>query len=118
MRLVFTIFFVGFSVFGTFTYSGTLLQEITGSNLLVVGLILSLFGLGTVFGGRIAPKLKKHLKNKFLILAGSLGFSSLLTLGTVNQLFLLCLSLFGFALAFIFMQSTLISTAQEKLPKL
>lgn len=118
MRLVITIFFVGFSVFGTFTYSAILLQEITDFNLLIVGLILSLFGLGTVFGGRIAPKLKKRLKNKFLVLAGSIGALSLFILGRVDNLLLLCLSIFGFGLAFIFMQSTLISTAQEKLPKL
>ena len=59
MRLVITIFFVGVSVFGTFTYSGKLLQEITGYTVLTVGLILSFFGVGTVIGGRIAPKIKK-----------------------------------------------------------
>lgn len=117
MRLVITVFFVGFSVFGTFTYSATLLQELTGFNLLIVGLILSLFGLGTVFGGRVAPKLKIRLGNKFLILAASIGFVSLLILGNTDQILLLCLSLFGFGLAFIFMQTTLIATAQAKLPK-
>lgn len=53
MRLVITIFFVGFSVFGSFTYSGKLLQEITGYNLMIVGLVLSLFGIGTVVGGAV-----------------------------------------------------------------
>ena len=46
MRLVFTIFFVGFAVFGSFTYSGKLLQQITGLPVLQVGLILSFFGIG------------------------------------------------------------------------
>jgi predicted MFS family arabinose efflux permease len=48
MRIVLTIFFVGFCVFGTFTYSGKLLQAITGYQVLSIGLILSLFGVGTV----------------------------------------------------------------------
>ena len=62
MRLVLVIFFVGFSVFGSFTYSGKLLQTLTGFSVLQVGLILSFFGIGTVIGGRIAPKVKKEIK--------------------------------------------------------
>jgi predicted MFS family arabinose efflux permease len=118
MRLVITVFFVGFSVFGSFTYSGKLLQEITGYNILVVGLILSLFGIGTVIGGRIAPKLKSKLKDGFLVSAGVIGGISLFMLSAIENVWVLCLSLFGFGLAFIFLQSTLISTAQEKLPKM
>ena len=118
MRLVITIFFVGFSVFGSFTYSGKLLQELTGYNLMIVGLILSLFGIGTVAGGRIAPKLRQKLKNGFLVFAGILGGISLYTLSSVTTVWILGLALFGFGVAFIFLQSTLISTAQEKLPKM
>lgn len=118
MRLVITIFFVGFSVFGSFTYSGKLLQELTGYNLMIVGLILSLFGIGTVVGGRIAPKLKQLLKHGFLVSAGVIGGMSLFALSAYSNVYILGLSLFGFGVAFIFLQSTLISTAQEKLPKM
>ncbi|MDK2866792.1 MAG: hypothetical protein PWP51_783 [Clostridiales bacterium] len=116
MRLVFTIFFVGFSIFGSFTYTGQLVQQLTGYNLLIVGIILSFFGIGTVVGGRIAPKLKQRLKGNFLILAGVIGGLSLYLLSTVHQTAFIMLSLFGFGVAFIFLQSTLIATAQEKLP--
>jgi predicted MFS family arabinose efflux permease len=118
MRLVITIFFVGFSVFGTFTYSGKLVQEITGFNLLLVGLLLSLFGIGTVIGGRIAPRLKVKLENRFLAFAGIVGFISLWLLSHTGQTVLLALGLLGFGFAFIFLQSTLVATAQEKLPKM
>ncbi len=118
MRLVTTIFFVGFSVFGTFTYSGRLIQEITGFNLLIVGLILSLFGVGTVIGGRVAPKLKNKLQSNFLVLAGAIGFISLWLLSNTELISLLALGLFGFGISFIFLQSTLIATAQEKLPSM
>lgn len=118
MRLVITVFFVGFSVFGSFTYSGKLVKEVTGFNLLLVGLILSLFGIGTVVGGRIAPKMRNKLKNGFLVFAGVLGCISLLTVSFVSSPVLIGVSLFGFGIAFIFLQSTLISTAQEKLPKM
>ncbi|MDO9493198.1 MFS transporter [Acetobacterium sp.] len=117
MRLVITIFFVGFSVFGSFTYSGKLIQTVTGYNLLVVGLILSLFGVGTVVGGRIAPALRKKLKNGFLVSAGVIGGISLLSMAFFTNAWLLSLALFGFGIAFIFLQSTLITTVQEKLPK-
>jgi len=118
MRLVITVFFVGFSVFGSFTYSGKLLQELTGYNIFIVGLILSLFGVGTVIGGRIAPYSKKVLKHSFLVSAGIIGGISLFILSAYTNLLILGLGLFGFGVAFIFLQSTLISTAQEKLPKM
>ncbi|HEY5557064.1 MFS transporter [Acetobacterium sp.] len=118
MRLVIIIFFVGFSVFGSFTYSGKLLQEVTGYNILIVGLILSLFGVGTVVGGRIAPKMKKILRHGFLVSAGVIGGISLFALSAYQNIWILSLGLLGFGIAFIFLQSTLITAAQEKLPKM
>ncbi len=118
MRLVTLIFFVGLTVFGSFTYSGKLLQQISGFSVLQVGLILSFFGLGTVLGGRIAPILKKIMKHGFLISAGIIGFIGLFTLSKYTNVILLSSGLFLFGVAFIFLQSTLVSTAQEKLPKM
>jgi predicted MFS family arabinose efflux permease len=118
IRLVIVIFFVGFTVFGSFTYSGKLMQELTGFTVLQVGLILSFFGLGTVFGGRIAPRMRKLLKRGFLISAGMMGFAGLYILSSSSNIALLCLGLFVFGIAFIFLQTTLVSTAQAKLPKM
>jgi predicted MFS family arabinose efflux permease len=94
-----------------------LIQTATGHNLFVVGLILSLFGVGTVVGGRIAPGLRKKLKSGFLVSAGVIGGVSLLSMAVSTNAWLLSLALFGFGVAFIFLQSTLITTVQEKLPK-
>jgi len=116
MSLVLTVFFVGFTVFGSFTYSGQLVQEITGFNIFIVGLILSLFGIGTVLGGKIAPSLRKIMKNNFLVVAGVLGFIALSILGYSLNIYLLGISFLAFGISFIFLQSTLISIAQEKLP--
>jgi predicted MFS family arabinose efflux permease len=116
MILASMVFFVGFSVFGSFTYTGKLIQELTGYNILVVGLILSLFGVGAVLGGRIAPKLKKTLKSWFLVSAGVIGGLSLFSLSASRNIWVLAPALFGFGIAFIFLQSTLISAAQDKLP--
>lgn len=118
MRIVSTVLLLGFSVFGSFTYSGTLIKEVSGYNILIVGLILSLFGVGTVIGGRIAPKLKMRIGTKFLALAGVIGSLALFILSATENIFLLGIALFAFGAAFISLQSTLISTAQEKLPKM
>ena len=118
MRLVLTIFFVGFSVFGTFTYSGKLMQEITGYEVLSVGLILSLFGVGTVLGGRIAPKIREKTGALYFIISGVIGFLALYTLSASHKIFVLSVGLFFFGVAFIFLQSTLVSAAQEILPRI
>jgi predicted MFS family arabinose efflux permease len=115
MRLVTLLFFVGFSVLGSFTFSGILLKETTGLNTLFIGLILSLFGIGTVLGGRIAPAVRSKMKGGFLVFAGMLGSFSLYSLAVSEIVFIQALSLLFFGIAFIFLQSTLIATAQEKL---
>lgn len=118
VSVVGTIMLIGYSVFGSFTYSGKLVESRTGYNVFYVGLILTLFGVATVVGGRIAPKLRLKLKNKFLLLAGLLGSISLLMISYVSNPVLIGISLFGFGLAFVSLQSTLVSTAQETMPKL
>lgn len=117
MRVVLTIFFIGFSVFGTFTYSGKLLQEITGYQVLGVGLILSLFGVGTVLGGRIAPKIKQKTGTLYFILAGVMGFLTLYALSASKNILILSLGLFFFGVSFIFLQPTLVAAAQGIMPR-
>lgn len=118
IKVVSIIFLIGFSVFGSFTYSGKFIQERTGNNILIVGLILTIFGLATVIGGRKAAIIRKKLDNKFLIFAGILGGTSLTIMSFAYSTLLISISLFGFGLAFVFLQSTLVTTAQELMPKL
>jgi predicted MFS family arabinose efflux permease len=118
MKVVSTIFFVGFSVFGSFTYSGKFVQERTGYNILIVGLILTVFGLATVLGGRKAGVLRGKMGNKFLLFAGVLGCISLGLLSISNTAPIMIISFLGFGLSFVFLQSTLVTTAQARMPKL
>ncbi len=117
MRLVLTIFLVGYGVFGSFTYSGKLIQGITGYTVLGVGLILSLFGVGTVLGGRVAPKVKQKLDSKYFFVTGIMGAAALLALALSKNIFVLAVGLFFFGVAFIFFQSTLVATVQSILPR-
>ncbi|MDC7219469.1 MAG: MFS transporter [Spirochaetales bacterium] len=116
MRLVSLLFLVGFSILGSFTYGGVLITSTADLNIMQVGLILSLFGAGTVIGGRTAPRIRIKLKNGFLIMAGLLGALSLASLATFDSLIIRSFAFLGFGMAFMFLQSTLITTAQEKMP--
>ncbi|WP_035166012.1 MFS transporter [Caloramator sp. ALD01] len=118
IAVVSTIMLVGFSVFGSFTYTGKLVQSKTGYNILIVGIVLTSFGIATVIGGRIAPKLRAKLQNKFLLVLGLTGSVSLYLLSAANSTALIVVALFGFGLAFVSLQSTLVSTAQETMPTL
>jgi predicted MFS family arabinose efflux permease len=118
VRLTFMIFLVGFSVFGSFTYAGILVQRATGFNVFIVGLILSVFGVGTVAGGRLAPVLKKTTGRAFLAIAGLIGCGSLILLSTGLNLPFISMGLLGFGVAFILMQSTLVATILEKHPEI
>lgn len=115
-RTVGIIFLVGFAVLGSFTYSGQLVQGRTQYNILFVGLLLTVFGLGTLFGARIAPRIREKLRSRFLICTGVLGLVSLIGMGLAPSAVLQGISLFGFGITFILFQSTLVARAQECLP--
>ena len=94
LRLAILLFFMGFTVFGTFTYIGISLMDKTGYSILVVGFMLASYGIGTVFGGRIASHLKQKLGRAFLMIAGIIGFLSLILLESTSSVPLIVLSLF------------------------
>lgn len=81
LKTVGIIFLVGSSVFGSFTYAGKFVQIRTGYNILLVGLILTFFGLATVAGGRKTGVLREKLGNKLLLFAGILGCASWALMG-------------------------------------
>jgi predicted MFS family arabinose efflux permease len=109
---------LGFSVFGSFTYSGILLQRTTSFNTLTVGLILSSFGLGTVVGGRVAPRLRSLTGNVFFLLIGGLGFLSLAAMAWGRSPAYVGLGLFGLGVVFICIHSTLMMVIQDKLSEI
>jgi len=116
-RTVALLSLVGFAVFGSFTYLGDYLVVQTGYNILSVGLILTLFGLAAFTGGRRAGTLRKKFGSKILLIAGIIGLISLLVVGYWLGLYLVLPALFGFGLAFVILQVTIITTAQQYLPE-
>ena len=118
IKVISIMLLIGFGVLGSFAYTGKLVEHKTGFNILFIGLLLSLYGLGTLIGGRNAGTIRQKLENKFLVFAGTLGCISLLTLAYSEAILLLGLALMGFGISFIFLQSTLVTTAQGLIPKL
>ena len=118
LAVVGTIFFVGFAVFGTFSFSGHYVETVTGLPIILIGLILTSFGIGTVVGGRKAGEIRKVLGRFFLPAAGFLGAAGLLSLAAFRHVGVLVPALFAFGLAFVFLQSTLVMAAQNRLPAL
>jgi len=116
-RTVALLSLVGFAVFGSFTYLGDYIVEQTGYSILYVGLILTLFGLAAFIGGRRAGTLKKKVGNKILLMAGILGLISLLTISFWLGIYYVLPALFGFGLAFVILQVTIIMTSQQYLPE-
>jgi predicted MFS family arabinose efflux permease len=117
LKTVSIIFLMGSSVFGSFMYAGKFVETRTGYNILLVGLILTFFGLATVVGGRKTGALRQKLGNRLLLLAGILGSASWALMEAWNSPVLLSLSLAGFGLGFIMIQPILIATAQQLMPK-
>lgn len=118
IKVVSTIFLIGFSVFGTFTYSGKYVQTNTGYGILGVGLILSLFGVATVVGARNVTRLRQHFNNRYVPCAAVLGCISLSSLPLLRSPILISVALFGFGFAFISIHSTLVTTAQNLMPSM
>ncbi len=107
---------VGFAVFGSFTYAGKYIQTQTGHGLLVVGSLMSLFGISAFLGGRYAGTLKQKIGNKLPLIAGLLGAFSWTIIVLKPTMLVLSIGLIGYGLAFVFLQSTLVSSAQQLMP--
>ncbi|TVQ24500.1 MAG: MFS transporter [Spirochaetaceae bacterium] len=116
--IVGTIFFVGFAVFGSFSYGGHYVEELTGLPLILVGLVVTAFGLGAVAGSRVIPRLRGKLGGAFLPTMGIIGSASLGSLVLTASVPVMVAGFFGFGLAFVSLQSTLIMAAQMRLPQL
>ena len=117
LKTVSLLFLIGFAVFGSFTYLGDFFIEMTGFNILQVGLILTLFGLAAFFGGRNVGNLRQLLGPKLFLVAGLVGLLSWVPLGFWPGLVFAIPALIGFGLAFVILQSTTLITAQKQLPK-
>jgi len=108
---------VGFSVIGSFVFTGIVVQRISGLGVLGIGLVLSAFGVGALIGGRATPLLRRHLGRSFFVWAAALGGLSLGLLSATGSVAIVIAALVLFGAAFVAWQSTLVFTVQSLLPK-
>lgn len=116
--VVFNLFFVGFAVLGSFAYTGMMFSERTGLNTLVVGLLLSSFGVGTVLGSKVAPIYKARFPQNFILASGLTGFVAYMFFSLVGNVIVMMLGLLLFGMSFIIIQSTIVANAQGRLPSM
>jgi predicted MFS family arabinose efflux permease len=117
IRTVSILFLIGASVFGSFSYAAKHVSVTTGESILIVGLILSFFGLATASGGRYAGRLKQRVGNRMLLYAGIFGCALWAAMGLWQNWAMLSLSLFGFGFAWVLIQPILANTAQQLMPR-
>jgi predicted MFS family arabinose efflux permease len=117
VAIIGVIFLMGYSVFGTFTFMGEYINQSYDMSILSVGLILTAFGLGTVIGAKIAPKIKAKLKNNYITIMALLGSISLLLLFLFNLIVIILIALILFGVSFISLQSILVMNAQNTIPQ-
>lgn len=113
LKTIGLLFFLGYATLGTFPFLGGYLKGTTDLSLIPIGLILAAYGAGTMFGGRIAGGMKKALGASFFPIAGIVGGAGLIIFrisSSVPALAAAGLLLTG--LAFVFLQSSIVASAQ------
>ncbi|MCK8817566.1 MFS transporter [Natroniella sulfidigena] len=108
-----SIFFVGYAVFGTFSYLGSYLDDSFQYPVLTIGLILTGFGIASVIGGRRSGNIKEKMGFKIIFLGAIIASLSIVLFSYATNTWLFFLSMAGFGLGFVFLQSTLVTTAQQ-----
>jgi predicted MFS family arabinose efflux permease len=111
------IFIEGTFTLGAFSYFGTVLRERDGFSYTAIGLIISLFGLTSVFTGRVIGQLSRRYGESRMILFGGAGAAvcyGLTTLQPAVVFFPLAMALLG--IAWIIMHTTLQTRATEIAP--
>jgi len=114
---VLIISLVGMAVLGTFTYMGKFIEQKTGYSILIVGLILSCFGIGSMIGGRVSVKLRQKFQSKYFIFTSLIGVVSLLSFVFFPIIEVIPFALLGFGLSFMLIQPMLIAKAQSLFSK-
>ncbi len=108
---------IGMTVLGSFTYTGKYIEQSTKYSILLVGFILSFFGIGSMVAGRVSVKLKQKLKTKYFIVASMIGVFSFIGLAFFPNIFVLPFTLFGYGFSFMLIQPMMIAKAQNSFPK-
>jgi predicted MFS family arabinose efflux permease len=110
------IFLTGLGIFGSFPFSGKLVETTMNLDIVNTGFLLSLFGIGGLVGSRLAPFLRKNIGAGICLAAALLGGLALFSLPLEQSVILVIPALFAAGMAYLFLHSTMVATAQERFP--
>ncbi len=110
------LFLVGLSILGLFPFLGKFLESNSSLSLSSIGLILSLFGIGALFGGRFTPIIKSRFEKLYFPITGIIGTGSLGIMVLNSNSVLFGAGLCGYGFAFMMLQPVLIARAQQAFP--
>lgn len=107
-RVYLAVFFEGFLLWGSVTYLGSFATDRYGFDQFVVGLLIALFGLGTMVGGLLMPLIRRRISENMLAGIGGtlMGVAFLLLIPRLPwQAFATSMVILG--LGFVLLHSTL-----------
>lgn len=110
------IFCIGVSIMGLFPFLGNYIEAVSTLSLSSIGLVLTLFGIGALFGGRLAETLRKKTGPFHFPLAGVIATTSLVLILTRPHAAIIGLSLAGLGFSFMIVHPLLIARAQQAFP--
>lgn len=113
IRTVSLMALLGCTVLAGFAYLGKYTEIRFSLSLFQIGLFLSLYGLGTITGGRIGPRMQSRFPGMYFLISGGLGISAMLLIALSSMLWLTGIGLFFLGLSFTFIQPRLIAQAQS-----
>jgi predicted MFS family arabinose efflux permease len=102
LKIYLLVFFEGFFLLGSFSFLSGFIQNIYNFNNFLIGLIMSTFGVMSIFGGRISGKISAKVGRKKTILLGLtfalLAMIIIVTLGNVLEALIGGIGLLGLGL--------------------
>ncbi|MBP2635165.1 MAG: Permease, related, tetracycline resistance protein [Firmicutes bacterium] len=108
------VFFEGIFIMGSFSFLGEFIKNQYDFNNLLIGLIMSAFGIMAVMGGRIAGKISAKIGRKKTIILGFAGTmlanTAYVLWGNVLPILVLAIGLSGFGLMLAHSSSLTIAT--------
>jgi predicted MFS family arabinose efflux permease len=115
LKIYLLVFFEGFFLLGSFSFLSGFIQNIYDFNNLLIGLIMSTFGVMSIIGGRISGKITAKVGRKKTILLGLtialLAMIIIVTLGNVLVALIVGIGFLGLGL--MLAHSTFLTIATE-----
>lgn len=111
------MFLVGISVLGFFPYTGKFIESRFDISVFSIGLLLTVFGIGSVIGGRVAQKLNGRMGHYYFPFIGIIGALCVLSIGIYTSIPVVVTGLAVYGFSFMMVHPILVARAQQAFPE-